>query len=88
MIYVSIFNNRLHHFFEFVHTKREYDFGVINNEEININDFAREIEIYSIELMSYSDNMAEIKDKIETIAKEIDPTYRCVISLDYDYTSK
>lgn len=33
-------------------------------------------------------NSADIKDKIETIAKEIDPTYRCVISLDFDYTAK
>ena len=29
-----------------------------------------------------------VKKQIENIAKEIDPTYRCVITFDFDYTSK
>lgn len=29
-----------------------------------------------------------VKKQIEKIAKEIDPTYRCVITFDFDYTSK
>ncbi len=30
----------------------------------------------------------DVRKKIEEIAKEIDPTYRCVITFDFDYTSK
>ncbi len=31
---------------------------------------------------------SEIREKIEEMAKEIDPTYCCVISFDFDYTAK
>ena len=30
----------------------------------------------------------EVKKQIEAIAKDIDPTYRCVISFDFDFMAK
>ncbi|MBO5852546.1 MAG: cation transporter [Clostridia bacterium] len=35
-----------------------------------------------------ADSKQNVKKEIEKIAKEIDPTYKCVITFDFDYTSK
>ena len=38
--------------------------------------------------VSLADKKKEVKEKIKAIAKEIDPTYHCAITFDFDYTSK
>ena len=38
--------------------------------------------------VALADKKKEVKEKIRAIAKEIDPTYNCVITFDFDFTSK
>ena len=35
-----------------------------------------------------ADEKTAVRKRIEAIAKEIDTTYRCVITFDFDYTSR
>ena len=66
------------------------------NEKLTLHDFrmtpasdTRTNLIFDVVLpVDLANEKKKVKKEIEKIAKEIDPTYCCVITFDFDYTAK